>query len=282
MNFTNEQLKQIPVFGIAGNFAEHLTQAGEDADFVNIKTEEPNAPKGIFPIYLPNFNNFLNVFPLSSQIIEANFSKQINLHLEPETCVLFNVVYDGSQVVNLKPQAFTAFNDCSIRRPNAQKISEKKNWGENCAGIASNWQGLSSLDEGCELDDYSIISFIKRDGKTIQYGMDSPVIGYQYFHQKLLDWMINTFNQQQNTGPLEPLNQYLNQLNQPKKIIVSLGATRYTEFGEKGFLQPNDEIGIFVYNQNKTDQQAIAKFFTQHANNKFTDGCYLHQKVKTS
>jgi hypothetical protein len=280
MNFTTEQLKQTPVFGIAGNFAEHLTQAGEDADFVNIVTEEPNAPKGIFPIYLPNFDTFLSTFPLSSHVVEADFTDKINLHLEPETCVLFSVVYDASQVVDLKPQAFTAFNDCSIRRPNAKKISEKKNWGKNCTGISANWLGLSSLSEGCELDDYSILSFIKRNGEVIQYGMDSPVVGYQYFHQKLLNWIIKTFNNQQDTGPLEPLNQYINQLGKPAQVIISLGATRYTSFGEKGFLQPNDELGVFVYNKNQSNQQAVTTFFTQHSQQHFDDGCYLYQTVK--
>ena len=40
----------------------------------------------------------------------------------------------GEQVVAIHPRAFGAYNDCSIRRPNAKKISEKKNWGEESKG----------------------------------------------------------------------------------------------------------------------------------------------------
>ena len=279
MNLTTEQLKQIPVFGIAGNFAEHLTQAGEDADFVNVKTDEPDSPKGIFPIYLPNFDSFLGTFPLSSSVLKADFSEKINLHLEPETCVLFNVTYQNKKITALEPVAFTAFNDCSIRRPNATKISQKKNWGEECSGISANWVEIDSLKEGGKFDDYSIISLIKRDDEVIQHGMDSPVVGYQYFHQKLVDWIIKTFNQQKNTGPLEPLNDYLNDINLPTQIIVSLGATRYTKFGETGFLKPNDELAVFVYNQTKTNQEAVYEHFKNQPSASFKDGCYLHQTV---
>ena len=51
MNFydTND----IPCFGVAGNFTGHLEQAGEAADFKNVKTLEQNAPKAIFPTFLP-------------------------------------------------------------------------------------------------------------------------------------------------------------------------------------------------------------------------------------
>ena len=37
-------------FGVAGNFAGHLEQAGEAVDFVNVASEG-SAPKGIFPWY---------------------------------------------------------------------------------------------------------------------------------------------------------------------------------------------------------------------------------------
>ena len=39
-------------FGVAGNFAGHLEQAGEAVDFTNVESAG-NAPKGIFPWYVP-------------------------------------------------------------------------------------------------------------------------------------------------------------------------------------------------------------------------------------
>ena len=44
MNF-----EQMIGFGVAGNFAGHLEQAGEAADFTQVKTENAIQPKAIFP-----------------------------------------------------------------------------------------------------------------------------------------------------------------------------------------------------------------------------------------
>jgi len=57
--------KTIIGFGIAGNFAHHLEQAGESEDFVDVAVEEDDAPKGIFPTYIPDSNTFLGVYPFS-------------------------------------------------------------------------------------------------------------------------------------------------------------------------------------------------------------------------
>ena len=45
--------------GVAGNFALHLEQAGEIDDFKSVFTEDPNGPKGIFPFYIPEREDFL-------------------------------------------------------------------------------------------------------------------------------------------------------------------------------------------------------------------------------
>lgn len=280
MQLTTEELKKYPVFGIAGNFADHLSQAGEDADFVNVQTKEAHAPKGIFPIYLPKHQSFLSTFPLSSETIQAKFTDSLNLQLEPEVCLLMQVDYEGDQVSKLTPKAFTAFNDCSIRRPNARKISEKKNWGEASTGIGQNWVEVDSLALGAKLDDYHIISMIRRDNEVLAYGIDSPVKSYQYFHEKLLDWMIDTFNHQQDFGPLEPLHDYLAQMGYPTEIIVTLGATRYTAFGENGYLQPGDELGVYVYDATQTDADKVTDHFSHHPSLAFQDGCFLHQWVR--
>ena len=58
-------------FGVAGNFAGHLEQAGEAADFVNVVSDDgtDSAPKGIFPWYAPGYDGFLGEFPLSHDSI---------------------------------------------------------------------------------------------------------------------------------------------------------------------------------------------------------------------
>lgn len=275
------QLKELAVFGIAGNFAEHLSQAGEDADFVNVITEEKNAPKGIFPIYLPQYPTFLSTFPLSHTHIDADFSTPVNLHMEPEMCVLFNVSYTDGLVESIEPLAFTAFNDCSIRKPNAKKISEKKNWGLSCTGIGQQWIEIDQFQAGGILDHIHISSFLRRNGEVIQYGIDSPVTGYQYFYGKLLNWIIKTFNSQNDFGPLEHLKYYLTQLKQPKQIIISLGATRYTEFGETGFLEPEDKIGVFVYDSREVAEADVEGFFrVEKSAASFAAGVALIQSIR--
>ncbi len=262
MTLTQETLRQTPVFGIAGNFAEHLNQAGEDADFVQVKTEDDNAPKGMFPIYIPGHPSFLGTYPLSNERIQADFSNPINVQMEPEICVLFDVVYnDDGDITQLNAKAFSAFNDCSIRRPNARKISQKKNWGESCTGISNQWVEIDRFDKGGILDHYHITSFLKRADDVEAYGMDSPVLGYNYFYSTLKDWMVKTFNQQTDFGPLENLSPMLAEAGHPNQIIVTLGATRYTSFGETGYLKNGDRIGVFVYDKNAVSEAEVKNGF---------------------
>ncbi len=76
----------------------------------------------------------------------------------------------GEQVAVIHPRAFGAYNDCSIRRPNAKKISEKKNWGEESKGLSPTLLPLSHFAAGCELDDYRIACYLERDGELHPYG----------------------------------------------------------------------------------------------------------------
>ncbi len=69
MNF-----EQMIGFGVAGNFAGHLEQAGEAADFTQVKTENAIQPKAIFPFYVSSEKaGFLSTFPLSHN--QINFHK---------------------------------------------------------------------------------------------------------------------------------------------------------------------------------------------------------------
>ena len=52
-------LRSVAGIGVAGNFAGHLEQAGEAADFANVVPTAAEAPKGIFPWYVPGRDDFL-------------------------------------------------------------------------------------------------------------------------------------------------------------------------------------------------------------------------------
>lgn len=251
---TEAELATLSVLGIAGNFAEHLIQAGEASDFIHIATESDRAPKGLFPIYLPGFSNFLGVYPLSHHVIAADFAEQPRLQMEPELAVLFAVSYDEEgRVTTVTPQAFTAFNDCS-NRINAPKISLKKNWGNASTGIGQDWFELDELSEqGC-LQDYVIACSLARAGLVTAYGQTTPVKHYSYWNQALLEWLINQLNSQRDQGPLEDMPAILAKLAQPKQLIISLGATRYTAFGEACYLQPGDRLHIGILPSSVAEQ----------------------------
>jgi hypothetical protein len=236
--------------GVAGNFAGHLEQAGEAADFVAVQVVDKVAPKALFPFYVPSHPGQLGVFPLSEAAIflpEAAVSGDEKVQIEPEVALWCELEYAGEQVVAIHPKAFGAYNDCSIRRPNAKKISEKKNWGPESKGLAAHLLPLSHFAAGCELDDYRIACYLERDGELHGYGIDSAAVDYSYFHQQLLEWAVDKFNHQQDAGPAEHIQGLLAQAGRPQHALISIGATRYTPFGETHFLQPGDTSCVLVY-----------------------------------
>ena len=239
--------KHVIGFGVAGNFAGHLEQAGEDKDFLAVEVKEAVQPKAIFPFYVPSDKaGFLSTYPLSSDVIIPPNDAD-NLQIEPEVALICNIDYDGNRVVGIKPNAFAAYNDCSIRKPNAKKISEKKNWGPDTKGISSQVIALDYLQEGGKLDNFRIASFHKRGDTVSRYGEDSPVVGYSYFHEKLLNWIVDRMNHQQDVGPTENIAEFLADAGYPNQAVISIGATRYTEFGETTFLKTGDISMVVVY-----------------------------------
>lgn len=255
-------LRKMATFGVAGNFTGHLEQAGEAVDFTNVKTAEAKAPKAVFPTFMPapgkSIPEFLNVFPFDSQKIIFP-EGETKLQIEPECAIICEVTYEGTQVKSLKPVLFGASNDCSIRKEGAKKISIKKNWGKSSKGLSDNLIAIDSFDESGILNRYRIASFMVRDSKVIAYGEDSAVRDYSYVYQKLVLWLIDKLNNQQNEGPAEKINDYINEAGKPELIMVSIGATRYTDFGEHNFLANGDKSVVVVYPEDKYSSEDIKK-----------------------
>ena len=255
--------------GVAGNFAGHLEQAGEAADFLQVKTEEAIQPKAIFPFYVPSerlssTEQFLSTYPLSHDTI-AFPQDADNLQIEPEVALICEIHYQDGQVSKLKPTHFAAYNDCSIRRPTARKICEKKNWGENSKGISATQIALDKFEQGGVLDNYHIACFHKRNGVLNTYGEDSPAASYSYFHQKLLNWIIDKMNHQPDQGPMNHIAELIKQSHQPAHAIISIGATRYTPFGETNFLQVGDTSIVVVYDATKYTHDQIVEMAEKEA-----------------
>lgn len=245
-------LKNCACFGVAGNFTGHLEQAGEAFDFRNVRTLEENAPKALFPTYIPNISGsgetpaFLGVFPFDSEKIIFP-EKEQKIQLEPECAVIFNAKWLEGKIIELVPVCFGASNDVSIRKAGAKKISVKKNWGNSSKGLSENLIFLDSFDEKSVLNGYRIASFMVRGGNVFEYGENSAVRDYSYIYRKLEDWLIEKFNGQKDEGPAENINSYLKEAGFPEKIMVSIGATRYTDFGEQNFLLKGDKSVVVLY-----------------------------------
>ncbi|CAA6815316.1 MAG: Unknown protein [uncultured Sulfurovum sp.] len=262
-------LKEIIGLGVAGNFAHHLEQAGELKDFENVVTKEAHAPKGIFPFYLPHSQGFLGVYPISHDLLTLP-NYEAKAQVEPEVAILFDIAYDEAfKVQSLIAKKFTAFNDCTIRKEGAKKISEKKSWSVNSKGIAKEWINIDKFEEGGVMDNFNLCSFVKRDGELHQYGVDAPLLGYSYFYKKLEHWLIEKLNEQKDFGPLEDIAQQLKICDYPNQALISIGATAYAPFGEKNYLKPKDEIYVVVYDKHKGSADIEAA----------EDKIILHQKV---
>lgn len=246
---------KIPSFGVAGNFTGHLEQAGEAVDFANVKTTEVNAPKAIFPTFIPGVKNnstvpdFLTTFPFDEKSIIFPKGEQ-KLQIEPECALIFNAVWDGSKLLDLIPVCFGASNDCSIRKEGAKKISQKKNWCNASKGFNPSILFKGNFTNESNLNNYRISSFLVRNGKAFQIGEDSAVRDYSYIYNKLVLWMLEKFNTQKDEGPAENIHSYLVEAGCPEQIMVSIGATRYTAWGESNFLQAGDDAVVVVYPDN--------------------------------
>jgi hypothetical protein len=264
------ELRNTIGLGVAGNFAHHLEQAGELKDFESVITEAKDAPKGLFPFYLPHSSSFLGIYPISNTITLPPY--EVNTQVEPEIVILFDIVYDKTyEVSSLKAKAFSTFNDCTLRKEGAKKISQKKSWGKDSKGLGNKWIDIDSFQEGGVMDDYHLCSFVKREGVLYPYGEDAPLLGYSYFYQKLQTWLIDKMNTQEDFGPLENISEHLKNTKYPTQALISIGATAYLEFGENNYLQEEDEIYVIAYNA-KIDEGDISP--SEHK-------IILHQKVKS-
>ena len=247
--------------GVAGNFALHLDQAGEAEDFKDIMTADEAAPKGMFPFFLPRQQNpvnqaelhakkILTTYPLGADYIKLP-KEDVNVQAEPEVAIIFDLKYTAGELSSVTPRYFGAYNDYSIRVKGAEKISDKKNWGHETKGFSNSIIEIDKFTKGGIMDNYSICSFLRRDDEVHAYGEDVELTGYSYFHEKLSDWILNQIRTQENFGPLEPLSEYIHACDHPEEAIISIGATRYTEYGEKTFLKAGDQSIVIVYDNTK-------------------------------
>ena len=77
--------------------------------------------------------------------------------------------------------------------------------------------------------------------------------------------MRDQINTQEDNNPLEAISEYLFKCDEPHEAIISIGATRYTEYGEKTFLTVGDEIIVVVYNHTKLSFDEVKEDIKHHS-----------------
>jgi hypothetical protein len=277
-----DDLRAAAGIGVAGNFAGHLEQAGEAADFAGVVAASAEAPKGIFPWYLPGDEGFLGVFPLSHDRLSRP-AGDVNLQIEPEAGLVCAVSYgDDGRAASLAPVAIAAFNDCSIRRPGAAKISHKKNWGPDSKGIARRAFPVTDLAPGGPTATLRLACLLRRGGRAHDYGIDSPLRGYSYYGSRLLEWIAGRLRDQAGAGdsPLEPVGEYLVAAGRPSTLVVGIGATRYTPFGEGTFLEPGDESLVIVYDASASTPVDVREAVARGGEDELPRASVLRQVVR--
>lgn len=269
--------------GIAGNQADHLNQAGEANDFKDVVAPD-NAPKGMFPWFIQGSSTFLGVNPLSKDLIRLN--GETKAQPEPEIALIVKFQYSESSerlLESLSVEGFTVFNDCS-RRIEAPKISIKKNWGEASQGMLDCIVPLHDFEEqGGVINQYRICCYLVREGKLLQYGLDTAVSDYCYFNEELVHWMVSQMNTQQEHGPLEPIAEMLKE-TKPSYGIIGIGATCYTEFGnsESRFLLEGDRVIVTAYHSKDYSQSEVERILLNSAEYENNETLLiLNQEVST-
>ena len=71
--------------------------------------------------------------------------------------------------------------------------------------------------------------------------------------------MLQKLNGQKDEGPAENIGSYLRALGHPEYALISIGATRYTEYGKTNFLNQGDESLVLLYPEDKYTKEEIEK-----------------------
>ncbi len=81
--------------------------------------------------------------------------------------------------------------------------------------------------------------------------------------------MLDKLNHQQNQGPAEDIHSYLLAANKPQQILISIGATRYTTYGETNYLKKGDYSVVILYPETRYTHDDIVSLL--ESNESFPD-----------
>lgn len=257
----NQQNQNIPLFGIgiAGNFAGHLQQTGEASGLKgDVDTQRPQA---LFPFYVPGASElYLDINPYSFDTLTLPPDPTAKVQMEPEIALVARVKYLGTSVLSIEPESMTLLNDVTYRNAVVDKLAQKKNWGPASKGIATKLIPLSAFSKNADLDKYRFCSFLGRDNIWNACCNDVSLGDYSYSYEQLVAWLVSQCNVQDNDGALHSIQGLLAEAAFPKRILISLGSSRYTDFGESHKLRSKDIMCAVLYDSTRIDLEEIQSF----------------------
>lgn len=233
--------------GIAGNSAGHLQQTGESQAFTQF--DDANKPQALFPIYVPQAQeHYLAVMPYSSHQLILPEDEQAKAQMEPEVALKLQATYSADgQLIRLTPVAMTLVNDVTYRNASVTRLAQKKNWGRASKGLAAAEIQINDFSHAANLGSYRLCGFHQRDGLWQLAGEDVALTQYSYFYSELLQWLVEQIQQQQETGLFHNIQSLLTQANLPDTLLVAIGATRYSDYGQQHQLLSGDQTVVALY-----------------------------------
>lgn len=250
--------KKVPLFGIgiAGNFAGHLQQTGEANGLQG--EVDASRPQALFPFYVADASDdYLAVNPYSFDTVFLPSEPSARVQMEPEIALVVRVSYLGTSVIGLEPESMTLLNDLTYRNARVTKLAEKKNWGIASKGIAKKVWPLNGFSTTDRLGKYRFCSFHRHNGLWSSCCHDVSLSDYSYCYEQLISWLIEQFNHQQDDGPLHSISTLIGEAGYPKRMLISLGSSRYTDYGETHQLSSGDQLCAVLYDADRTDVAQI-------------------------
>ena len=104
---------------------------------------------------------------------------------------------------------------------------------------------------------------------------------YTYYGRRLLDWLVDRLHHQEGAddNPLEPVGAYLADAGNPETVLVGIGATKYTDLGERTYLRAGDESIVVLYDGSQASADVVAATVADCGEDDLPGASVLRQRV---
>ena len=97
--------------------------------------------------------------------------------------------------------------------------------------------------------------------------------------EELMNWSVEKFNHQKYEGPAEEISKQLKASVNPSEIMISVGGTRYNDYGNSHYLKDVDKAVVVVYPEDIYSEDQILNLVESGEIDKKADISALVQDV---